>query len=162
MTPVRPQTLTALTAGIQSEVASYVFYVSAAKKSHVVKFKDVLEKLALEEKSHFQILEREHDSLVRSEKWISTADILKQPGLPQITEDMSERHRELIAQVERAVTVDAILDIAFRLEEEAYELFDREAKRAESSEGKRVFEELAKFELGHMAIIEQMMKEYGS
>jgi rubrerythrin len=162
MTPVRPQILTALTAGIQSEIASYVFYISAARKSQAAKFKDVLEKLALEEKSHFQILEGEHDSLVRSEKWISTADILKQPGLPQITEEMSERHRELIAQVERAATVDAILDIAFRLEEEAFELFDREAKRADSREGRQVFEDLAKFEQGHMAIIEQMMKEYGS
>ncbi len=161
MTPVPSQVLAALTAGIQSEVASYVFYVTAARKSQAEQFKDVLERLALEEKSHFQILERQHDSLVRSEKWISTADVLKQPGLPEISEAMSEHHRELIAQVQRAGTVDAILDIAFRLEEEAHELFDREAKRTESPEGKKVFEDLAKFEQGHMAIIEQMMKEYG-
>ncbi len=160
MTPVKPQTLAALSAGIQSEVASYVFYLEAAKRSVTADFKDVLEKLALEEKDHFHILEREHHSLVRSEKWISTADILKMKGLPEITEAMSEVHRDLIAEVRKAPDIQAILTIAYRLEEEAYELFSREAKKSDSAEGKKVFEGLAQFEQGHMSIIANMMNEY--
>jgi rubrerythrin len=160
MSPVNPQVLMALSTGIQSEVAAYVFYVEAAKKSQAAQFKDVLEKLALEEKMHFQLLEGQHDSLVRSEKWISTADALKRPGLPEISEGMTERHKELIAEVQQAGTVQKILDIAYRLEEEAYEMFDSAANRSDSPEGKRMFGDLAKFEAGHMTIIKEMMKKF--
>ena len=86
MTPVNPDILSALTAGIQSEVASYVFYVEAAWKSEAHPVRDLLQRLALEEKQHFHVLERQYDSLVRSEKWISTADILRQQGLPVFPE----------------------------------------------------------------------------
>ena len=161
MTQVKPQTLAALTSGIQSEVASYVFYVEAAKRSMAADFRDVLEKLALEEKDHFHILEREHHSLIRSEKWISTADILKMKGLPEISEEMSEQHRDLITEVQKAPNVISILNIAYRLEEDAYELFTREASRSDSPEGKSVFEGLARFEQGHMSIIANMINEYG-
>ncbi len=160
MSPVHPDTLSALTAGIQSEVASYVFYREASTKSQAREYKDVLEKLALEEKDHFHILERQFDSLVRSEKWISTADILKQKGLPEITEEMSEQHRELIDEVTEASSMKAILDIAFRLEEEAHELFESAKGKVNTPEGKRMFEQLSKFEQGHMRIIDDMRKKY--
>ncbi len=161
MTPVNPQILTALSTGIQSEVAAYVFYIEAAKKSEAREFRDVLEKLAAEEKMHFQILEGQHASLVRSEKWISTADILKRDGLPEIDEDMSSVHRDLIEEIRDADSIGEILEIAFRLEEEAYDLFDREARHSTSPEAKKVFTDLAKFEQGHMTIISEMMKKYG-
>ena len=161
MTPVNPQILTALSIGIQSEVAAYVFYIEAAKKSQARDFSDVLEKLAVEEKMHFQILEGQHASLVRSEKWISTADILKRDGLPEIDEDMSSAHRDLIEEIRDADSIGEILEIAFRLEEDAYDLFDREARHSTSPEAKKVFTDLAKFEQGHMTIISEMMKKYG-
>ena len=37
MTPVHPDTLSALSTGIQAEVASYVFYLEAAKKADTEK-----------------------------------------------------------------------------------------------------------------------------
>lgn len=160
MTPVKPEVLQALTAGIQSEVAAYVFYTEAAKKSEAKQFKDVLEKLAMEEKMHFQVLEGQHHSLVRSEKWISTADVLKMGGLPDINEEMSDVHRELVDEVRKANSVKKVLDIAYRLEEEAFELFDREAKRSTSEEGRKVFESLSKFEEGHMRIIQEMIRKF--
>lgn len=161
MTPVNPQILTALTTGIQSEVAAYVFYIEAAKKSQAREFSDVLEKLASEEKMHFQILEGQHASLVRSEQWISTADILKRNGLPEIGEDMSHAHRDLIDEIRSADSIGEILEIAYRLEEEAYDLFDREARRTSSPEARKIFQDLAKFEQGHMTLIAEMMKQYG-
>jgi rubrerythrin len=160
MSPVHPDTLSALTAGIQSEVASYVFYREASRKNQAAEHKDVLEKLALEEKDHFHILERQFDSLVRSEKWISTADILKQEGLPEITEEMSEQHRELIDEVVSAGSMKAILDIAFRLEKEAHELFDAAKDKVDTPEGRKMFEQLSGFEEGHMRIIDEMRKKY--
>jgi rubrerythrin len=160
MTPIHPDTLSALSTGIQSEVASYVFYLEAAKKTDNDEHKNILEKLAYEEKDHFQILERQYDSLVRSEKWISTADILKQNGLPEITEDMSYQHKDLIAEVSATNSMSEILDIAYRLEEEAYTLFDGAVEKCESEEGKKIFIDLAKFEQGHMTIIDEMRKQY--
>ena len=156
MSPVHPDTLAALTSGIQSEVASYVFYLEAAKKAEAEEHKDILKKLALEEKEHFRVLERQYDSLVRSEKWISTADILKQEGLPEITEEMSAQHRDLVDEVSRADSMVKVLDIAYRLEEEAHTLFASAAKMVDSDEGKKMFEHLSRFEEGHMRTIAEM------
>ena len=162
MTPVNPQILNALSTGIQSEVAAYVFYIEAAKKALANQFKDVLLKLALEEKMHFQILEGEHASLIRSEQWISTADILKKKGLPEIGEDMSQTHHALIDEVRAADTILKILDIAYRLEENAYNLYVREEERSASPEAKKIFQELARFEESHMQLIAGMMKKCGA
>ncbi len=162
MTPVNPDVLMALNAGIQSETAAYVFYIEASKKTQAKQFKDVLERLALEEKMHFQILEGQHHSLIRSEKWISTADALKTEGLPEIGEEMNETHRELIKEVQAASTIKTILEIAYRLEEEAFELFDRQASQTSSPEGKKIFTDLAKFEEGHMRLIQEMMKKFAA
>ena len=156
MSPVHPDTLAALTAGIQSEVAAYVFYTEAAKKTFASQHKDILEKLALEEKDHFHVLERQFDSLVRSEKWISTADILKQDGLPEIPEEMSQEHQGLIDEVSNAESLSQILDIAYRLEEEAHNLFANAVSKVDSDEGRKMFEQLSKFEEGHMKMIAEM------
>ncbi|UCD64752.1 MAG: ferritin family protein [Candidatus Zixiibacteriota bacterium] len=156
MTPVHPDTLAALTSGIQSEVASYVFYLEAAKKTDAGRHRETLKGLALEEKEHFRVLEGQYDSLVRSEKWISTADILKQEGLPEITEEMSHEHQQLIDEVAGAESLAAILDIAYRLEEEAHNLFASAAEKVDSEAGRQMFRQLAKFEEGHMKKIAEM------
>jgi len=159
MPEAQKEILEALTAGIQSEVASYVFYIEAMKKNESAKIKSVLEKLALDEKEHFHILERRYDSYVRSEKWNTTADVLRQPGLPEVSEKMNETHRELIKEVARSKSLTTILDIAFRLEKEANELFDDAAKKADSKEARTMFEQLARFEEGHMNLIDGMRAE---
>jgi rubrerythrin len=160
MSPVSRQTLDALTAGIKSEVAAYVFYIEAAKKQASSQIKDVLHKLALEEKDHFHVLERQYDSLVRSERWISTADILKQPGLPEIPEDMTSQHSVLVEEVRKAVSIQDVLTIAYRLEEEAYELFAGEAERADAPEAKAIFDKLSRFEETHMILIKELLRKY--
>ena len=159
MTPVHPDTLQALSTGIQAEVASYVFYIEAAKKANTDEQKAILEKLAFEEKDHFHILERQYDSLIRTEKWISTSDILKSEGLPEISEDMTNEHQSLMGEVDKAESMDTILDIAYRLEEEAYTLFHGAIDRCETDEGKNIFTELSKFEQGHMILIDEMRKK---
>jgi len=158
---VHPDTLGALTTGIQSEVASYVFYIEAAKKAGVEDYKETLKKLALEEKRHFHILERQYDSLIRSEKWISTADILKEEGLPEITEDMAEKHRALIDEVHAAPDMRKLLDIALRLEYEARNHFSAMAEKADIKEAKETFDYLSKFEQTHVELIKKMILEIG-
>jgi len=160
MSAVSSDVLNALSAGINSEIASYVFYLEASKKPQAHEIKAVLENLALEEKKHFQVLERQHNSLIKSEQWISLADVLKGEHLPEIGEDMASVHRELIDEVHKADSIVTVLDIAYRLEEEAYTLFAEQEKVMVSPEGKKVFGELAKFEQGHMRQIDQMRQKY--
>jgi len=160
MTPVNSETLQALTAGISSEVASYVFYLEASKKPEAADFKGMLEDLAMEEKKHFQILERQHNSLIRSEQWISLADVLKEEGLPEINEEMADVHSNLIDKVRSAGSAREVLDIAYRLEEEARDLFADQIDKTKSEEGRKMFRELAKFEAGHMKMIDQMRQKY--
>ncbi len=154
---VNPEILDALTTGIQSEVAAYVFYIEAIKQVDSADFKESLEKLAAEEKKHFQILERQYDSLVRSEKWISTADILKQDGLPEIDARMTEKHQGLIDDVGNLNTPLEILNMALQLEFDAQKLFVKLADESKSEEGKNVFEHLAGFESGHAKLIQDMI-----
>jgi rubrerythrin len=160
MSPVSKDTLKALTTGINSEIATYVFYVEAARMDVSAQIRPVLEDLAREEKKHFQILERQHNSLIKSEQWISLADVLKSDDLPEINEDMTSTHKGLIDEVHRAHSVKQILDIAYRLEEEAYTLFAGAEQKADSEEGKKIYKELARFEQGHMRKINEMRKQY--
>ncbi|MCX6826146.1 MAG: hypothetical protein NTV06_02595 [candidate division Zixibacteria bacterium] len=157
MAPVHPDILAALTSGIQSEVATYVFYLEASKKVNDGKLEETLKTLAAEEKTHFQILEGQFDSLVRSEKWISTADILKQKGLPEIGEEMTFEHKGLIEQVRKTKSKKEILNMAYRLEVQSRDLFKKSAEQSASGEGKEIFEQLSYLEEGHMKIIKGML-----
>ncbi len=154
-----PEILEALTAGMQAEVASYIFYLKASQSTLAEKIKEPLEKLAYEEKDHYMILEKKFDAMVRSEKWISTTDILKQEGLPEINEEMNEVHSALIKEVTETDSIEEILDIAYRLEVEAFEMFNSAAKRVSTDDGKKMFSSLARIEEGHMEIISHMKDE---
>ncbi|UCD17678.1 MAG: ferritin family protein [Candidatus Zixiibacteriota bacterium] len=157
MAPVHPDILAALTAGIQSEVASYVFYREVFRRYDDDLITETLRILAEEEKKHFHFLEQQYDSLIRSEKWISTADIMKQDGLPEINEDMTEEHRELIDKVEKASGLREILDIAYDLETAARDLYRGAAEQANTGEAVDTFEYLARFEESHMRLINSML-----
>jgi len=160
MTPVNQELLAALTTGIQAEVASYVFYREALKKQETAQITKILEDLALEEKRHFHVLERQYDSLVRSEKWISTADVLKEEGLPEIGEEMSETHKALMKEVAATKSLAQILDIALRLEIEARDIYKGALKWVSSEEGIKMFERLISFEEGHVRKVQEMQKKF--
>jgi len=160
MTPVNQEILQALTSGIQAEVASYVFYREALKKQEAEKIKSVLEELAMEEKRHFHVLERQYDSLVRSEKWITTADVMKEEGLPEVPEEMSKTHKALMDEVAEAKDLKTILEIALRLEQEARDIYTGALNHVQSQEGRKMFERLVSFEEGHVRKVKGMMEEY--
>jgi len=157
MAPVNPKILESLNYGIASEIKSYVFYMEAARLTRDSKQRESLLRLAGDEKEHFQILEQQHHSLIKSEQWISYSDILKQKGLPEINEEMAEIHRELLEKVRNAPGQRQILDIALGLEEEANRIFTKAAAAAKDPEEKSTFEFLANFEKGHIKIIQGMI-----
>ena len=157
MAAVNHKVLDALNWGISSEIKSYVFYKAAAKKMTNPEFKDTLLKLAGEEKEHYQVLERQHHSLITSEQWVTYNDILKQSDLPDIDETMADRHKEILASVDKASGIRQILDIALVLEKEANAMFTKAAGDATDPEQKKSFEFLAKFEMGHVKLIQGMI-----
>ncbi len=157
MTPVNPKVLDTLNWGISTEIKSYVFYIEAAKRAPDDATRTALNKLAAEEKEHYQVLERQHHALIKSEQWVTYNDILRQEGLPEISEDMSERHQELIQKVKDAESHRVILDMALELEQEAFKVFSAASERAEDEEEKKTFDFLARFEMGHVKIIQGMI-----
>ena len=98
--------------------------------------------------------------MVRSEQWVSLVDVLKAERLPEVNEEITGRHRELIDNVEKADSLKTILDLAYSLEREARDAYNREAQRTTSSESRSVFSKMARFEEGHMKKIERMREEY--
>lgn len=155
-----PSTLLALSAGIQSEIAAYVFYLEAIKKVKNRELEEILTKLAYEEKAHFHTLERQHHTRIKSEKWVSIADVMKRDGLPEIAEDMAAEHQELIALVRESSSTREVLEIAYKLEEDSHNLFSREADRADTEEARKIFTDLARFEKGHMGVVQDMIKKF--
>lgn len=152
-----PRALEALTAGIQSEVGAYVFYVEAIKIVTEADLKSVLEELALEEKKHYHILERRYDALMRSEMWVTTTDVLKQEGLPEINADMAAKYKDLIVKVKHSSSVREILEMALDLEQATVVLFKRLATEATTDDARKTFEQLTGFEEGHAGLIEDRL-----
>ncbi len=157
MAAVNHKVLDALNWGISSEIKSYVFYMEAVRKTDNDEFKNTLMKLAADEKEHYQVLERQHHNLITSEQWVTYNDILGQKGLPEIDETMAGRHQELIDEVKNAPDMRAVLDIALILEKEANEVFAKAATDADDPEQKKSFEFLARFEMGHVKLIQGMI-----
>ena len=159
MVKPHPDVLAALTLGIQAEVAAYVFYLEAAKKVVKKELIDPLNRLANEEKRHFHILERQYDSLIRSEKWITTADVMKQEGLPEINEDMTNEHKDLVKKVSNMKTDREILEMALSLEVEARDTYQKAHDKADGEEARETFHHLANFEQGHVNLINSMIAD---
>lgn len=157
MAPVNPKVLDTLTWGISSEVKAYVFYKEAAKLTKNDEFRKTLLDLAAEEKKHYRILERQHHSLITSEQWVTYNDILKQEGLPDIDEEMADKHKGVLDQVRNAESEREVLDIAYELEKKSNEVYTDAAGRATDPEEKRMFEYLAGFEKGHMQLVQKMI-----
>ena len=54
----------------------------------------------------------------------------------------------------------AILDIAHRLEVDARDLFSEAAGKTDLPEVRKIFEQLSRFEEGHMKLIDDMRRQY--
>jgi rubrerythrin len=149
------EALTYLNLGIESEIAAYVFYKRARQVVADESLRRILDKLAMDEKGHFLILENEFDENVRSECWAPYKDILGQEGLPDIDELVQDTHKELLAKIGRLKGKKDVLELALSLEKEAFGLFSDASSKAKSPDVKKVFDHLAAFERGHVQTIEK-------
>jgi rubrerythrin len=149
------EALTYLNLGIESEIAAYVFYRRARKMVEDESLRRILDKLAMDEKGHFLILENEFDENVRSECWAPYKDILGKEGLPEIDELVQDTHKELLAKIGRLKGKKDVLELALSLEKEAFGLFSDASSKSKSPDVKKVFDHLAAFERGHVQTIEK-------
>ncbi len=157
MSPVSQTVLDGLSTGIQAELAAYVFYMKGRNIVSDQEQKDLLARLASEEKDHYKILERQYDNLVRSEMWAAYNDIMLQPGLPDMDEKMEDVHNEYIDEIDDSTPPRRILEIALMLENRARELYADLAEKVEDPKGKDMFNYLVKFETGHANKIKRMI-----
>ena len=154
---ISPEALSYLTAGIQAEIAAYVFYRIGAEKINDPDVKTTMLHFAGEERKHFLTLEHQYDLHVRSEKWVTYRDVMNRDELPVIDESMGDKHVERIALVKAAKSKNEILAIALQLEKEAYELYSAAAKVASEPDVRKTFEYLTQFEMGHIKNVEGMI-----
>lgn len=159
MAAVSQAVLDGLSTGIQAELAAYVFYTKGLKITKDDRLKDLLGKLAAEEKDHYKILERQYDNLVRSEMWVAYNDIMLQPGLPEMDEKMEDVHNEHIDEISDQTPPMRILEIALMLEERARDFYAGMADKVDDPKGKNMFSYLSKFENGHVTKIQKLMNE---
>jgi len=159
MAPVSQAVLDGLNLGIQAELAAYVFYMKGRKVTNDKRLKDLLGRLAAEEKDHYRILEHQYDNLVRSEMWVAYNDIMLKPGLPNMEEKMENIHDEYIDELSNQTSAMRILEIALMLEERARDFYEDLAEKAGDPKGKDMFNYLSRFESGHVVKIQRMLKE---
>lgn len=160
MTLSEKTVLDGLSKGIQAELSSYVFYKKSLEIVKDDKVRDMLKRLASDEKEHYKILEGQYDSLVRTEMWNTISDVLRQEGLPDIEENMEKVHDELIEEISSVTTPSRILEIAYILEERARNIYADLLRKVDDPRGKKTYEYLMKFETGHMNKVKSMMKVY--
>jgi rubrerythrin len=159
MSPIDQEVLDGLKLGITQELQAYVFYKKCIGITAEERVRDMLMKLAAEEKDHYRILEKQYDSLVRSEMWNTYTDILRQEGLPDIDEKMGEVNAEFIDEVNDTTSQMRILEIGLTLEKKAVELYSDLEKKTDNIKGKETFAYLKRFEKTHITKIQKMMDE---
>jgi rubrerythrin len=153
------RSLDALSQGINAELAAYVFYKKAGEKIKDAEFVSLMNRLAGEEKDHYWTLEAEHDSLVRSEKWVSYNDIMRKSGLPDIPEDMTDIHRRRLAELEKTDNILKILELAIDLEGRARDFYQSQIGKVADPAADEMFSYLAKFEQGHVNVLTNWKKK---
>lgn len=153
------RSLDALSQGINSELAAYVFYKRAGEKIGDKDFASLMDRLAGEEKDHYWTLEAEYDALVRSEKWVTYNDIMRKEGLPEIPEDMAEIHRRRMADLEKTDDPHRILDLAIDLEERARDFYQGQIGKAGDPAADEMFSFLTRFEQAHVNVLTNWKKK---
>ena len=139
----RPLTgLEVLGKAIRSEVEAYRFYIATMKRASNPILLEKLSKLAGEEKRHRQILEERYRKNTGE-----TRVPLPPPAGP-----------EGKGPVPKDLRPEEILTVAIRMEREAAQFYQREARKAKDMSGRFMLEYLADFERGHEKALETELK----
>lgn len=139
----RPLTgLEVLGKAIRSEAEAYRFYTATMKKTNNPILREKLSKLAGEEKRHRQILEERYRK--------STGEERVQLPPPAGPEGKGPAPKDL--------QPEEILTLAIRMEREAAQFYQREARKATDMSGRFMLEYLADIERAHEKALETELK----
>jgi rubrerythrin len=139
----RPLTgLEVLGKAIRSEVEAYRFYTQAKKETKNPILREKLSKLAGEERRHRQILEERYKRNTGEERIP-----LPSPAGP-----------EGKGPTPKNLKPEEILTVAIRMEREAAQFYQREARKSIDMSGRFMLEYLADFERGHEKALEMELK----
>jgi rubrerythrin len=132
-----------LLSAIDKEVESYTFYTATSERVKDSALKTIFKELAEQETMHRKTLQEYLTGAKKELKFDETKDYHLSDTIesPVLTTEMKP--------------LDG-LKLAIKKEEEAKQMYEKLAAASSDAEQKKVFEELAKMELGHKARLEDI------
>ncbi|MCK5586824.1 ferritin family protein [Candidatus Bipolaricaulota bacterium] len=146
-----------------AERDGYQFYSMAAKQAGDPGAVEMFEHLAEEEMRHFNVLQKQYQSLLDTGAWVPEI-AWDEPWHPEgagslFTDDFVRRIRGRHLEM-------AALSLGILLEKQAFEFYSRQAESAEDGSVREFFRELANWEDGHYRMLlredEALKDEYWS
>jgi len=140
----------ALEVGIQTEIDGYHFYTEFAARTKDPKAREMFERLARDEVMHLDLLRNNKAMLEDSGQWPEhvAMEIGDTEGAPIFS-------RERVATNVVDYTSDlSALRLAYLIEKDAVDFYERAADRTDDANGQRMFRDLARWEQGHLTILE--------
>lgn len=144
--------LAILKRAMQIEQEGNLFYLGAARTTLEAKGQEVYRALADDEQRHFDLIQRQYQSLTRNNRWARSAEI--RPAKIDLDRPLFPGGKQAL---EKAVTArsddrDALL-FGLEIERKSYDLYRTAAVDTASPPGKAMFEFLAGEERGHFDIL---------
>jgi rubrerythrin len=142
--------LAVLQVGIQTEIDGYHFYTQFAARTQDPKAKEMFERLAHDEVMHLELLRNNKARLEDSGQWVE--HVTMEAGSPEGAPIFS---RERVAANVVDYTSDlSALRLAYLIEKDAADFYERAADQTDDPNGQRMFRDLAHWERGHLKILE--------
>jgi len=142
--------LAALEVGMQTEIDGYQFYTQFAARTKDPQAKEMFERLARDEVMHLDTLRNNKAMLEDSGQWTEhvALEAERREGAPIFS-------RERVAANVVDYTSDlSALRLAYLIERDAVDFYQRAAERIDDANGQRMFRDLARWEQGHLNMLE--------
>jgi rubrerythrin len=146
----REAALAALQIGIQTEIDGYNFYQDFSQRTGDPNARRMFERLARDEVMHLELLRNSKAMLEESGQWgeYKGIEIEDLGGAPIFS-------RERVEQNLAGHTSDlSALRLAYLIEKDAVAFYERAAERTDDRNGRRMFQDLAEMERGHLNLLE--------
>lgn len=144
-------TLTALHMAIQTEIDGHNFYQRFAQQSEDPNARQMFDRLARDEIMHLEMLRNTKAMLEQTGEWAAYKRVTFEelPAAPIFS-------RERVEQNLVAHTSDlSALRVAYLIEKDAVDFYTRASAETSDLNGRRMFQDLAHMETGHMVLLER-------
>ena len=144
-------TLTALHMAIQTEIDGHNFYQRFAQQSGDPNAQQMFDRLARDEIMHLEMLRNTKAMLEQTGEWAAYKRVTfeEMPAAPIFS-------RERVEQNVVAHTSDlSALRVAYLIEKDAVDFYTRAGAETGDPNGKRMFQDLAHMETGHLMLLER-------